>query len=89
MRPVDEASLLRHWGRRTWVAMPEFPGMSDEQPTVIESYEVLGYRNKVAIPATFIVDRGVIVWEHRSEGIADRPATAEVLQALREVIADA
>ena len=89
MRPFEAASHLRHGGWRTCVVMPEFPALSDEQPTVIESYEVLGYRNKVAIPATFIVDRGVIVWEHRSEGIADRPTTADVLKALREVIAHA
>lgn len=70
--------------------MAQFPVLSDKQLTVIESFGVLGYRNKVAIPATFIVDRnGVIVWEHRSEGIADRPATEEVLQALRQVLADA
>ena len=59
-----------------------FPMISDPDLSIIRGYGVRE-GNKGARPATFVIDRGPIVFAKVGENAADRPTTQEILDAVR------
>ena len=67
----------------------QFPVLADTDTSVTRRYGVFNLLGDgVSAPATFIVGSdGAIAWRHVGENIADRPAAAELLRELRQVVA--
>ena len=63
-----------------------FPVLSDASRTHIRAYDVLHPEEGIARPSLFVLDRdGMVRWQYVGINAADRPATGDVLEHLREL----
>ena len=60
-----------------------FQLLSDQEHTVIDSYGVYDAGGRIAVPASFVIDRNqTVLWLYIGKDNTDRPGDDEILAAL-------
>jgi thioredoxin-dependent peroxiredoxin len=78
--PISQVAQAIHEWKLTYIVV------ADPEGDAVKEYGLLGPEKRVALPSTFVIDKGGIVrYRYVGTSAQDRPEVKQVLEAVRKI----